>query len=167
MALEGIGDDDRLEEWIAQVLLLFRLPDGTQLAYVQFLVVDPVREGRGPLFGQPNCAPWIWERIGADAKYPYAVTHLDKLIRREFVVPDLSTVFAPRRLRQRRAAAHAAKARRYQDDDTSSRSNDESNTDAEASADSDSDEDVAVKPAEDGAEKRWPYWIRNPFVWGW
>ena len=171
VALEGVGEEDQLEEWIAQLLLLFRLPDGTQLAYVQFLVVDPERAERGPLFGQPNCAPLTWERIGADAKYSYAVTHLDKLIRREFVVPDLSTVFAPRRLRQRREAARAAKARRrYQEDasdDTSSSSNNESDADADASAESDSGDDVAVEPAEDGAEKRWPYWIRNPFVWGW
>ena len=167
VAFEGVGEDNRLEEWIAQLLLLFRLPDGTQLAYVQFLVADPQREGRGPLFGQPNCAPLTWERIGADARYSYAVTHLDKLIRREFVVPDLNNVFAPRRLRQRREDARARKARRYQESDNDSSSNSESDADVETSADSDSGEDVALEPAKDGVERRWPIWIRNPFVWGW
>jgi hypothetical protein len=32
---------------------------------------------------------------------------------------------------------------------------------------SDSGEDVALEPAKDGVERRWPIWIRNPFVWGW
>jgi hypothetical protein len=51
VALEGSNaSDDRPEEWIAQVLLLFRLPDGAQLAYVQFLVADTTRAGIGPLF---------------------------------------------------------------------------------------------------------------------
>ena len=160
VALEGVGDHAEAEEWIAQLLLLFRLPDGTQLAYAQFLVLDYSRAGIGPLFGTPNCAPLVWERIGA--KYSYVVTHLDKLIRREFVVPDLSDVFVPRRMAERHAAARAIKERRGWREDS------ESSDSAEISDTSDEDDDdVAHVPAEDGVHKRWPRWIRNPFVWGW
>ena len=102
VALEGRTQDAFTEEWIAQLLLLFRLPDGTELAYVQFLVEDEERAGIGPLFGNPGCAPLVWERVGVDERYSYAVTPLDTLIRREFIVPDLSNVFAMRRSRKRR-----------------------------------------------------------------
>ncbi len=166
VALEGDGAEGA-EEWIAQLLLLFRLPDGTPLAYVQFLVLDDERAGDGPLFGTPGCAPLVWERVGQRGQYSYAVTHLDKLIRREFVVPDLSGMFAPRRLRQRQKAARATrKARRWADDDGSPSSSGSSDG-AAASDTSDDEADVAHVVAEDGAAKRWPRWIRNPFIWGW
>ena len=178
VALEGANlNTGAPEEWIAQLLLLFRLPDGTQLAYVQFLVVDTERAGEGPLFGTPSCAPLVWERVGARARYSYAVTHLDKIIRREFVVPDLSTLFAPRRLRQRRQAARAKReSRRWRDSESEESSGNASSSDSKAEADNENDpdseedgsaDDVATEAADDGAEKRWPSWIRNPFVWGW
>jgi hypothetical protein len=164
VALEGISDDGQREEWIAQLLLLFRLPEGTPLVYVQFLVLDPERAGKGPLYGTPNCAPLAWERLDSHGRYSYAVVHVDKLIRREFVLPDLSTVFAPRRLRQRRAARRRARVEAADGD--SNTSTDESATSG-TDVESDTDEDVAHNPAEDGVHKRWPFWIRNPFVWGW
>ena len=175
VALEGSNaSDDRPEEWIAQVLLLFRLPDGAQLAYVQFLVADTTRAGIGPLFGSPGCAPLVWERVEPRSAYSYAVTPLDKLIRREFVVPDLSTVYAPRGRRQE--AREAAKARKLNAaknfDDSSSDSSTDTSSGGEAS-DTGSEfagqgeHDVALELAEDGPTKRWPRWIRIPFVWGW
>jgi hypothetical protein len=33
------------------------------LVYVQFLVSDTERAGKGPLYGTPNCAPLVWERL--------------------------------------------------------------------------------------------------------
>ena len=165
VALEGVGSDGRREEWIAQLLLLFRLPDGTPLAYVQFLVSDTERAGKGPLYGTPNCAPLVWERLDSLGRYSYAVTHLDKLIRREFVAPDLCTVFASKRLRQRRAARRRARIEEASDDESNT-STEESETSTTSSG-SDSDDDVATHPAEDGVVKRWPFWIRNPFIWGW
>ncbi len=59
VALEGTAADGTAEEWIVQLLLLFRLPDGTELAYVQFLVEDKERAGVGPLFSNPGCAPLV------------------------------------------------------------------------------------------------------------
>ena len=170
VALEGNAEDDRLEEWIAQVLLLFRLPDGTPLAYVQFLVADTVRAGVGPLFGSPGCSPLVWERVEPRAAYSYAVTPLDKLIRRECIVPDLSALYAPRGRRQE--AREAAKARRRNaTHDSDDSSNTDHSTDEASDTGSVGDEvdvqDVALELAEDGPTKRWPQWIRNPFVWGW
>ena len=167
VAIEGGGADGALEEWIGQLLLLFSLPDGTPLAYVQFLVQDATCAGQGPLFGMPNCAPLVWERVGPHSRYSYAVTHLDKLIRREFVVPDLSGVFAPRRLRQRREGARARRAaRRWADSDNSSSSSNSDGSDGAADSSSE-DHEADVAHAEDGPAKRWPRWIRNPFIWGW
>ena len=174
VALEGNASDDRPEEWIAQLLLLFRLPDGTQLAYVQFLVADTARAGVGPLFGSPGCSPLVWERVEPRSAYSYAVTPLDKLIRREFIVPDLTSVYAPRGRRQE--ARQAAKARRLNttknfDDSSGDSSGDASAGEEESETDSESaapgEQDVALELAEDGPTKRWPRWIRNPFVWGW
>ena len=89
-------------------MLLFRLTDGSAFAYVQFLVADESRAGRGPLFATPGCAPLVWERLLPRSTYSYAVTPLETLIRREFVVPDLSSVFAPRgRRREIREAKDA------------------------------------------------------------
>jgi hypothetical protein len=173
VALEGNTDDVRLEEWIAQLLLLFRLPDGTQMAYVQFLVADTERAGVGPLFGSPGCSPLVWERVEPRRAYSYAVTPLDKLIRREFVVPDLSSVYAPRGRRQE--ARKAAKARRLNaaknvNDSTSDSSGDDlaRGQDSETSSESAGmGEQDGVESLEDGPIKRWARWIRNPFVWGW
>ena len=178
VAMEGHADDGTAHEWIGQLLLLFKLRDGSSFAYVQFLVADESRVGAGPLYGTPGCAPLVWERVGARAQYSYAVTPLENIIRREFVVPDLSTVFAPRaRRRELRDAARkrrAAVARRgnWEDSGSSEEGEDEDDTDGEPSDDDDAGgpqarDDVAATPAEDGPAKRWPRWIRTPFVWGW
>jgi hypothetical protein len=96
------------------------------------------------------------------------------LLFQRYVVPDLSTVYAPRGRRQE--AREAAKARKLNAaknfDDSSSDSGTEYPSGGEAS-DTGSEfagqgeHDVALELAEDGPTKRWPRWIRNPFVWGW
>ena len=178
VALEGHTDDGVAQEWIAQLLLLFRLTDGSAFAYVQFLVADESRAGRGPLFATPGCAPLVWERLLPSSTYSYAVTPLETLIRREFVVPDLSSVFAPRgRRRELREAARQRRAAtrrhsRLEDSDSSEESADEPDSD-DASGDDDEGagarvrDDVATNVTEDGAAKRWPMWTRTPYVWGW
>jgi hypothetical protein len=114
----------------------------------------------------------VWERVEPRRAYSYAVTPLDKLIRREFLVPDLSSVYAPRG--RRREARKAAKARRLNaaknfDDSTSDSSGDDSarGEDSETGSESAGMGDQDVELAEDGPIKRWPRWIRNPFIWGW
>ena len=169
VALEGTRDDGSSEEWIAQLLLLFRLPDGTELAYVQFLVEDGERAGVGPLFGNPGCAPLVWERVGTDERYSYAVTPLDTLIRREFIVPDLSNVFAMRRSRVSRygkgtqAAGNVYNSSGDSDDDD----DDIGSSDCDSDGDSEDVDPVAVeRMLKDEPNKRWPRWVRNPFIWG-
>ena len=53
VALEGTQDDAAVE-WLAQLSLLFRLEDGTALAYVQFLVED----ARGVALARQRI-PWL------------------------------------------------------------------------------------------------------------
>jgi len=167
VALEGT-QDGFTEEWIAQLLLLFRLPDGTELAYVQFLVEDEERAGVGPLFGNPGCAPLVWERVGADERYSYAVTPLDTLIRREFIVPDLSNVYAVRRSRNRRGQGARVRSMYCSSGDSDDNDDDEVGS-SDCSSDGESEEVDAValeRMLKDEPSKRWPRWIRNPFIWG-
>jgi hypothetical protein len=162
------SQDGFTEEWIAQLLLLFRLPDGTELAYVQFLVEDEERAGVGPLFGNPGCAPLVWERVAADERYSYAVTPLDTLIRREFIVPDLSNVFAVRRSRNRRGQGARVRSMYCSSGDSDDNDDDEVGA-SDCSSDGESEEVDAValeRMLKDEPSKRWPRWIRNPFIWG-
>jgi len=89
-------------------------------------------------------------------------------------VPDLSTVYAPRGRRQEaREAAKARKLNAAKNSDDSS--NDSSSATCAGGEESDTgsefagqgEHDVAQVLADDGPTKRWPRWIRNPFVWGW
>ena len=145
-------------------------------ARLQFLIADPTRAEAGPLFGTPGCAPLVWERVHPHSRYSYAVTPLDQLIRREFVVSDLSNVFAPRSIRQRAQEARVRRATRRNrcegdgnfDSDSSTEPGDAYDDPSSSEEDGmDSDSDVAHEVAEDGADKRWPRWIRSGFIWGW
>ena len=168
VALEGMHTDGSPKEWIAQLLLLFRY-EGTSLAYVQFLVEDPALAGKGPLFGAPGCSPLIWERVGNPLRYSYCVTPLDMLIRREFVTPNLSSVYAQRRKKRGRRAKRRAR------ETWSGESSGSSSSSGDSSSSSDTDDDVggaslrhvADEVERGGVAKRWPNWIRNPFIWGW
>lgn len=112
----------------------------------------------------------MWERVGADARYSYTVTLLDTLIRREFIVPNLSNVFAMRRRgRARRGQAAAARPRYYSDSGSSSGgdSGDADSSDSDSDGDSEEEDPAALQALlRDEPGKRWPRWIRNPFIWG-
>ncbi len=103
--------------------------------------------------------------MGPDEPYSYAVTPLDALIRREFIVPDLSNVFAMRRRSHVRRAGQGAQARRARHH-SSGDSNADDDTDSDSSdsdSDSESEELGAVaneRMLKDEPSKRWPRWIR-------
>jgi hypothetical protein len=175
VAVEGehsTEDGDKIVEWIGQLLLLCRLSDGTQLAFLQFLIEEPEdddgsRTGRGALYGSNGCAALVWERLVPNDRYSYAVVSLDKLIRREFVFPDFSTLYAQRK-KARGRAKRAAREMACVGDDTGS--DDESSGDESEPRDwrewdesKDCEGELGEKNSYHGV---YPRWIRSPFIWG-
>ena len=174
VAVEGVQNDEdgeEVAEWMGQLLLLCRLADGTQLAFVQFLVEerssadddDSWRTGRGALYGSNGCAPLVWERLLPDGCYSYAVVNLDKLIRREFVFPDFSNYYAPRK-KARGRAKRAARDMACLDDDTAG---EESSGESEP-RDYEDDADDCEGELGEGYSYHdvYPRWTRSPFIWG-
>jgi hypothetical protein len=164
-------DGEEVAEWMGQLLLLCRLVDGTQLAFVQFLVEERAcadddevgRTGRGALYGSNGCAALVWERLLPDGCYSYAVVNVDKLIRREFVFPDFSNYYAPRK-QARGRAKRAARDMACLDDDTAS---DESSGESEPRDYEDDADDRAGELGEGYSyHDVYPRWTRSPFIWG-
>lgn len=108
------------------------------------------------------------ERVGADERYSYAVTPLDKLIRREFIVPDLSNVFAMRRSRNRRGQGAQVRSTYCSSGDSDDNDDDDvGSSDCSSGGESEETDPVALeRMLKDEPSKRWPRWIRNPFIWG-
>jgi len=148
--------DAPVEEWIGQLLFLFRLPashGNKELAFVQYLTLaeECNKAGESPLADTPGCAVLKWER-SARGGLSYAVVELHDVIRREYLVPDVSTLFAPKRpaVLEKNKRKAAKKARR-----------------TEYVSDSDVDEsDEEDTCAEGGQVNTWrpEYFYRNPFT---
>jgi hypothetical protein len=88
------------QEWIGQLRLLFRLPNGTAGAFVRYVVEDGARSGKGVLFSVNGCSPLLWERVkehtgagGKKSRASYGVVSLESVIRKEFVFPDVGGVY--------------------------------------------------------------------------
>jgi hypothetical protein len=88
----GEDEDEGVEEWVAQLRLMFSYR-GQRLAFVRWyeMAQQVQNDTESDVLAEAGCKPLQWYTVRDDSASSYDVIHLESILRREYVVPQFTS----------------------------------------------------------------------------